>query len=100
MIEVKNAYLSDDIGMTLYWNFCFEKMYCSQHGVFHFAEYDWALITLTMIGKFGITSAFVIIYVYSAELFPTIIRNIGMGSASFFARIGGIIAPQIALLVG
>ena len=40
------------------------------------------------------------IYVYSAELFPTVMRNSGMGLCSLCARIGGILAPYIADLVG
>lgn len=32
--------------------------------------------TLAMIGKFGITASLSIIYVYSAEVFPTVIRSV------------------------
>jgi hypothetical protein len=52
-----------------------------------------------MIGKFGISASFSIIYVYSAEVFPTVVRNVGVGSGSMHARIGGLVAPQIARLV-
>ncbi|XP_069108125.1 organic cation transporter protein-like [Argopecten irradians] len=53
-------------------------------------------ITLAMLGKVGISAAFAIIYVWSAELFPTVVRNSGMGASSSCARIGGMIAPYIA----
>ena len=56
-------------------------------------------IVLAMIGKFCISASFAIIYVFSAELFPTVVRNIGVGAGSFWARIGGIIAPYIGALV-
>ncbi|CAL1533640.1 unnamed protein product [Lymnaea stagnalis] len=52
-------------------------------------------VILAMIGKFGITASYAIIYLMAAELFPTVIRNIGMGVASMSARIGGILAPII-----
>lgn len=52
-------------------------------------------IVLAMVGKFGITASYGIIYLAAAEVFPTVIRNIGMGVSSMSARIGGIMAPLI-----
>ncbi|XP_063403882.1 organic cation transporter protein-like [Mytilus trossulus] len=52
-------------------------------------------ITLAMIGKFCITSSYTIIYLMAAEVFPTVVRNIGIGVSSMCARIGGMLAPQI-----
>ncbi|XP_018555211.1 organic cation transporter protein [Lates calcarifer] len=53
---------------------------------------------LAMIGKFGITASLSIIYVYSAEVFPTVIRQNGIGIGSMCARIGGVLAPMLYLL--
>ncbi|XP_015242282.1 PREDICTED: solute carrier family 22 member 6-like [Cyprinodon variegatus] len=53
---------------------------------------------LAMIGKFGITASLSIIYVYSAEVFPTVIRQNGIGIGSMCARIGGVLAPMTYLL--
>uniref|UniRef100_A0A671QTJ6 Solute carrier family 22 member 13-like n=1 Tax=Sinocyclocheilus anshuiensis TaxID=1608454 RepID=A0A671QTJ6_9TELE len=55
-------------------------------------------IALAMVGKFGITASFAIIYIYSAELFPTVLRQTGIGVSSMFARMGGVLAPLINLL--
>ena len=52
-----------------------------------------------MIGKIGASAGFSMVYQYSAELFPTVVRNAGMGSSSCMARIGGMIAPYVADLV-
>ena len=52
-----------------------------------------------MIGKFGIAAAFVIVYVFTAELYPTPVRNVSVGAGSFFARFGGIVAPYVTQLV-
>jgi OCT family organic cation transporter-like MFS transporter 4/5 len=49
-----------------------------------------------MVGKLGCTAAFGVIYVFSIELFPTVVRNAGLGASSCCARIGGILAPYIA----
>ena len=56
-------------------------------------------LVLALIGKIGASSGFHLVYQYSAELFPTVVRNAGMGSCSCMARVGGIIAPLIADLV-
>ncbi|KAL9981131.1 hypothetical protein ACROYT_G009795 [Oculina patagonica] len=61
-------------------------------------EYQPVITTLAMIGKFCILSTFLTIYVFTAELFPTVIRNIGVGVSSMMARIGAILAPYIVLL--
>ncbi|KAJ8315874.1 hypothetical protein KUTeg_008024 [Tegillarca granosa] len=53
-------------------------------------------VALAMLGKIGITAAFAVIYVWSAELYPTVVRNAGMGASSSCARIGGMISPYIA----
>ena len=59
----------------------------------------WMTLTLALVGKFGISAGFAIICVYSAELFPTVMRNSAIGFCSVSARIGGILAPYIAKMV-
>lgn len=51
------------------------------------------------VAKFFINMSFSSIYVFSNELFPTVIRNIGMGVSSASARIGSMSAPYIVWLV-
>ncbi|KAM8741999.1 organic cation/carnitine transporter 2-like [Acanthopagrus schlegelii] len=55
-------------------------------------------VFLEMLGKFGITSSFCVVYAISSELFPTVIRNTAMGCCSVAARIGTIISPFIIYL--
>lgn len=59
---------------------------------------NWLVVTLAMCGKLAITASYGTIYIFSAEQFPTVIRNVGMGTASMSARVGGILAPYINLL--
>ncbi|XP_076064263.1 organic cation transporter [Oratosquilla oratoria] len=56
------------------------------------------LVTMAMMGKLCITMSYAIIYVFSAELFPTVVRNVGVGSSSMLARVGGALAPYVNLL--
>ena len=57
------------------------------------------VMALAMIGKMGVSASFTIIYIFSAELFPTVVRNSAIGWGSVFARVGGILSPYIADLV-
>lgn len=54
--------------------------------------------TLEMLGKFAVTTAFAIVYAYSAELYPTVLRNTAVGACSMASRIGSIIAPYFIYL--
>ncbi|NXL85039.1 S22AD protein, partial [Alectura lathami] len=56
------------------------------------------ITVLATIGKFTASASFSSSYVYTAELFPTVIRQSGVGLCSMVARVAGIIAPLIRLL--
>lgn len=51
-----------------------------------------------MLGKFGVTSAFSMLYVFTAELYPTLVRNMAVGITSMASRVGSIIAPYFVYL--
>ncbi|KAM8973947.1 solute carrier family 22 member 4-like [Pelodytes ibericus] len=53
---------------------------------------------LVMVGKFGVTAAFNMVYVYTAELYPTVIRNMGVGVGSMSSRVGSVISPYFVYL--
>uniref|UniRef100_A0A8C9WJ33 Solute carrier family 22 member 5-like n=1 Tax=Scleropages formosus TaxID=113540 RepID=A0A8C9WJ33_SCLFO len=61
-------------------------------------EPDTLTVALAMLGKTGITAAYCFIYVYSTELFPTVLRNTGLGAISMAARVGTIVSPYIAYI--
>lgn len=54
--------------------------------------------SIVMVGKFMIAGSFAVIYNYSAELFPTVVRNSAMGLGSMSARLSGALTPLITLL--
>lgn len=49
-------------------------------------------------GRFFVnsTSSFPTVYIYGGEIFPTVIRNVGIGTASTLARVGSMVAPFVA----
>lgn len=53
---------------------------------------------LAFTGKFFISGSFSVIYTYTAELFPTSVRTIGLGLGSLGGGLGGVIAPFILAL--
>ncbi|PIK46954.1 putative organic cation transporter protein-like, partial [Apostichopus japonicus] len=57
-----------------------------------------AITAFAMTGKFCITAAYTIIYIYATELFPTTLRGVGLGSCSTVARVGSILAPLMIVL--
>ncbi|XP_071035160.1 organic cation transporter protein [Parasteatoda tepidariorum] len=55
----------------------------------------WVRTSLAMAGKFCVTSSFGLLYLYTTEIFPTVVRNVAIGSSSMMARIGSIMAPFV-----
>ncbi|XP_022258884.1 carcinine transporter-like [Limulus polyphemus] len=52
----------------------------------------------TLVGKFGCSAAFMVVYQQSAELYPTPIRALGMGASATVACIATICTPYIIYL--
>ncbi|XP_072018558.1 organic cation transporter protein-like [Amphiura filiformis] len=63
-----------------------------------FFEPGTAMTAIAMLGKFCITGTFSIVFIYSAEMFPTVVRSAGVGISSMASRVGGILAPLILIL--
>lgn len=56
-------------------------------------------LSLFMISKLAIAVAFDIVYIQTAEIFPTSMRATMLSLCSMFGRIGSIMAPQVTLVV-
>ncbi|XP_076468404.1 uncharacterized protein LOC143299160 [Babylonia areolata] len=59
-------------------------------------DQQWMTVVLALMGRCSMAVAFAFIWVYSSELFPTVMRNSGHGAASMCARVGGLVAPYVA----
>ncbi|XP_064083196.1 organic cation transporter protein-like isoform X2 [Macrobrachium nipponense] len=60
----------------------------------------WPTVALAHAGKFMITSAFHLAFVYTAELFPTKYRPLAVSQSSACARIGSFFSPYINDMLG
>ncbi|KAK2511331.1 solute carrier family 22 member 6-like protein [Columba guinea] len=52
-------------------------------------------LTLAVIGKGALAASFNCAYIFTGELFPTAIRQTGLGLGSTMARVGGMMAPLV-----
>ncbi|XP_076244758.1 organic cation transporter protein [Calliopsis andreniformis] len=57
-----------------------------------------AVMIIVLFGKACIAASFAVIYNYTAELFPTVVRNTALGIGSMCARLSGALTPMIMLL--
>lgn len=64
------------------------------------ADYTTVVVTISMVGRLGITAAYAIIALYTAELFPTEVRNSAIGVSSMFGHIGSMAAPFVVDFLG
>eukprot|EP01025_Chloroclados_australasicus_P039558 TRINITY_DN4101_c0_g1_i10.p1 TRINITY_DN4101_c0_g1~~TRINITY_DN4101_c0_g1_i10.p1 ORF type:complete len:522 (-),score=40.31 TRINITY_DN4101_c0_g1_i10:308-1873(-) len=55
----------------------------------------WGQRSAAILGKFGAAAAFNMAFLYTAELFPTVVRNVALGTGGQSARLGGIMAPLV-----
>lgn len=52
-------------------------------------------LLLAMVGKFAVAGVFNLAFLYSTEMFPTVVRNAALGACSLSGRVGGIVAAPI-----
>ncbi|XP_070770964.1 solute carrier family 22 member 4-like [Enoplosus armatus] len=55
-------------------------------------------LSLVLLGKFGILAGTGVLYMFTGELFPTVIRNTAMSSCAMFSRVGSSVSPYLLQL--
>ncbi|KAM9346797.1 solute carrier family 22 member 4-like [Symphorus nematophorus] len=55
-------------------------------------------LSLVLLGKFGTLASTGVLYMYTGELFPTVIRNTAMSSCAMFSRVGSSVSPYLLQL--
>ena len=58
-----------------------------------------ALVALSVIGKFGSSGSFMLIYLQAMEIFPTVNRAAAMGLSTVSGNIANVFSPYIVALV-
>ncbi|CAF1209342.1 unnamed protein product [Adineta ricciae] len=64
--------------------------------VFNTHTNPWAVDVITFVARMFINAQFGLIYLYTMEVYPTVIRAIAVGCASSMSRIGAMITPYLA----
>nr|XP_022332351.1 solute carrier family 22 member 6-A-like [Crassostrea virginica] len=59
---------------------------------------ELASVVTTFAGKMAITGSFSTLFLYTPELYPTNLRNAGIGFSSSFSRLGAIVSPYVGTL--
>ncbi|XP_049872508.1 organic cation transporter protein-like isoform X2 [Pectinophora gossypiella] len=64
---------------------------------FIFIPTSWHItsVAVAISGQLAMYATFALVYLYTTELFPTLIRNSAMGFSSVFARVGAFVAPFV-----
>ncbi|XP_028676062.2 solute carrier family 22 member 7-like isoform X1 [Erpetoichthys calabaricus] len=62
------------------------------------AEQEWIRTFIAVLGKGFSEASFTIAFLYTAELFPTVLRQSGLGYTSFMGRMGVSLAPLVIIL--
>uniref|UniRef100_A0A8C2XR62 Major facilitator superfamily (MFS) profile domain-containing protein n=1 Tax=Cyclopterus lumpus TaxID=8103 RepID=A0A8C2XR62_CYCLU len=55
-------------------------------------------LILVLVGKFGIVAGIGVLYMYTGELSPTVIRNTAMSTCAMFSRVGSSVSPYLLQL--
>ncbi|XP_047226635.1 solute carrier family 22 member 5-like [Girardinichthys multiradiatus] len=55
---------------------------------------------LVLLGKFGVLAGNGLVYTYTGELFPTVIRNTAMSSCAMFSKVGSSVSPYLLEMAG
>ena len=58
--------------------------------------YSPVIMVLNLVGRISAINTLAVCYVYSAEVFPTVVRTAGLGSSSFWARVGPMVGQLIS----
>lgn len=68
-------------------------MYQERSVFFFLLDLSGLAVTLEMLGKFTFAAGICMMYVYGAEMYPTVLRTTATGACSLLSRAGSSLAP-------
>ncbi|KAM6995809.1 uncharacterized protein RBU47_014027 [Passerculus sandwichensis] len=71
---------------------------CILANIFVPGELPTLRMAFAVVGKGALAASFNCAYIFSGELFPTVIRQTGMGLGGTMARVGSMVAPLVRML--
>ncbi|XP_013405789.1 organic cation transporter protein [Lingula anatina] len=74
---------------------CLSSLLVHQYADNDLESTNYIKIALSTVGKFGVAAGYNIVYIWSIEIFPTVVRNLSLGLAIVSASFGTILAPVI-----
>ena len=75
------------ISLTFVAGVCFVITVFIPRGVY---PNELPIVVLSMVSSFCVSASFAMLWMWTSELMPTTVRNAGVGSCSFVARLGGV----------
>ena len=64
-----------------------------------FIDMTLFIYILATVGKLSLSVSLIVMVNMTVELFPTVVRSLGMGVAQVVGKIGSLVAPFVLLLV-
>ncbi|TVU14670.1 hypothetical protein EJB05_38153, partial [Eragrostis curvula] len=61
-------------------------------------EFKVLRMTCGVVGIFGVAATYDLLLIYTAELFPTVLRNVALGCTAQAAQLGDTVAPMVVVL--
>ncbi|KAJ4763574.1 Organic cation/carnitine transporter 4 [Rhynchospora pubera] len=63
-----------------------------------FGEMEVTRMVCGVVGIFGMAATYNLLFIYTAELFPTVVRNVALGCTAQACQLGAIVAPFVVVL--
>ncbi|GAB2215595.1 hypothetical protein Droror1_Dr00019984 [Drosera rotundifolia] len=80
----------------------FSGFFCLCGSLMRGSSQAWKAVRMLcgVLGIFGMAGTYNLLFIYTTELFPTVVRNAALGSATQAAQMGAILAPFVVVLGG